>query len=128
MVRGFLKEYGVSDGKKDSRNEVEPPDKDDEEMKEAKDDSSDADSAEPARQPNSESPEDKESEHDNFCKTAVPHFLRFTTEDLRATQDALELLATFVHRHFRGDKELAQLLNKNSPVPLFRALLRALTA
>lgn len=72
--------------------------------------------------------EAKEVDHEKFAKTLLPEFLRYVTEDLRAMQDALELLATFVQRHFRGDKDMMNQINKPTPVPLFQSLLRAISS
>lgn len=70
----------------------------------------------------------EEPERDLLTKRLLPQFTSFVTDDQRAMQDAVELLTTFVQRHFKNSKELTGLLDKPSPLPLFRSLLRLLVA
>lgn len=72
--------------------------------------------------------EEKDSDRDVFLVQLLPQFVRLVTDDERAMQDACELLATFVERHFRASKELMQLADRPSPVRLFRSLLSVLVA
>eukprot|EP00933_Yihiella_yeosuensis_P052812 TRINITY_DN5093_c0_g1_i1.p1 TRINITY_DN5093_c0_g1~~TRINITY_DN5093_c0_g1_i1.p1 ORF type:complete len:432 (+),score=81.36 TRINITY_DN5093_c0_g1_i1:84-1379(+) len=62
------------------------------------------------------------NEQDIFSRKLMPQFIRFATEDQRALQDASDLLGTFVQRHFPSNKDLQELMEKPSPLELFRSL------
>jgi len=140
-VRGFLVEFSVGGGRLESKN-GDAQDNGGASSKGQQADSADDGSAgdddeegedeaapgESRKQGGVATSSDPDSACDSFSKRLLPNFVRCVTDDRRAMQDAGELLGTFVQQHFRSSKELTTLLSKPSPVPLFRALLRALVA
>lgn len=80
------------------------------------------------RKLSSEVSKSEDSEQDEFSKKWMTQFVRFVTDDQRAIQDAIELLATFVQRHFSSHNELMELTGKPLPVQLFKLLLKTLSS
>lgn len=127
QVRSFLEEFAPEGGLPESENEED--DADGSEGSEASGSDSEAERRKAKVSKKAWEKKAKESsEHDTVTKRLLPQFLRFAAADRSALQDAVDLLATFVDRHFKQHKELTPLLENPSPVPLFRALLRALVA